>query len=484
MSYPKPRQGGSFVFTKGTPVVKSNSAPVDQQIVRSAARTKEYTMNDGSSFIIPVARSLVVLTILGSIVVPGFSQVNPVDRDRGRRMLEVVKLDLKKYYYDPTFRGMNIDERFKAADEKLKAATSTGQLVGIIAQVLIELNDSHVYFLPPMQTTSSDYGWQMQMIGNKCYVIAVKPGSDAEAKGLKPGDELWSIDDIEPTRENIWKIAYSYYVLRPRAGMRLVLQDPNGRQRELEVRAKIRQRPAHRDFIHDYNDMVRESEDYDRFNRHRYLEIGNDLLVWKMPQFDLDEAGVDEMMGKVKKHKAVILDLRGNGGGAVVTLQRLAGHFFDHDVKIADLKGRTEMKPMVAQTRGGDRVFNGKLVVLVDSRSGSASELFARLVQLEKRGTVIGDRTAGAVMRARFCDHETGAGSTIVFASSITDADLIMSDGKSLEHTGVTPDELLLPSRSDLEAYRDPVMSRAAQLVGVTITPEKAGAMFPIEWRK
>jgi hypothetical protein len=59
-----------------------------------------------------------------------------------------------------------------------------------------------------------------------------------------------------------------------------------------------------------------------------------------------------------------------------------------------------------------------------------------------------------------------------------------MSDGKSLEHTGVTPDELLLPSRSDLEAYRDPVMSRAAQLVGVTITPEKAGAMFPIEWRK
>src|SRR5207253_1910338 len=103
---------------------------------------------------------------------------------------------------------------------------------------------------------------------------------------------------------------------------------------------------------------------------------------------------------KFKKRKALILDLRGNGGGAEETLLRLIGNFFDHDIKVGDLKSRKEEKPMVAKTRGAAG-FSGKLVVLIDSNSGSAAELFARVVQLEKRGAVIGDLSAGAVMLAR-----------------------------------------------------------------------------------
>jgi hypothetical protein len=59
-----------------------------------------------------------------------------------------------------------------------------------------------------------------------------------------------------------------------------------------------------------------------------------------------------------------------------------------------------------------------------------------------------------------------------------------MTDGLSLEHVGVTPDEIRLPTAADLAAKRDPVLAYAASLVGVTISPEKAGELFPVAWFK
>jgi carboxyl-terminal processing protease len=188
-------------------------------------------------------------------------------------------------------------------------------------------------------------------------------------------------------------------------------------------------------------------------------------------------------MDKARKRKALILDLRGNGGGSEETLLRMIGNLVDHDVKVGDLKRRKENKPLLAKTRGKDR-FSGQLVVLIDSKSGSSSELLARITQLEKRGSVIGDHSAGAVMRSRIHSYQSGADVQIFYAASITDADIVMTDGKSLENTGVTPDELLLPTAEDLAAGRDPVMVRAAAIVGIKLDPLRAGKMFPVQWRK
>ena len=187
------------------------------------------------------------------------------------------------------------------------------------------------------------------------------------------------------------------------------------------------------------------------------------------------------MMNKARGKKALILDMRGNGGGAEETLLRLIGNFFDRDIKVGDIKRRNETKPLVAKSRGGD-IFNGKLVVLVDSASGSAAEVFARVVQLEKRGTVIGDRSAGAVMRSRAYVHSVGPDSAIFYGASITDADLVMTDGKSLEQTGVVPDKLMIPGGVHLATGRDPVLAYAAGILEVPLDAGKAGALFPFVW--
>jgi C-terminal processing protease CtpA/Prc len=161
-------------------------------------------------------------------------------------------------------------------------------------------------------------------------------------------------------------------------------------------------------------------------------------------------------------------------------LKYLVGGVFDKDVKIADRVGRKEAKPEVA--KGWHNSYSGKIVVLVDARSASAAELFARIIQLEKRGAVIGDQSSGSVMEAKQYTEKMGSDTVIFYGASITEWDLLMSDGKSLEHRGVTPDEIVLPGAHDIANGRDPALAYAAQTLGVKITPEAAGKAFPYEW--
>jgi len=408
-------------------------------------------------------------------------QLSGFERDRGRMMLNIIKDDVKEHYYDPTFRGINLEERFSAAEEKIKQATSNSQVFTIIAQTLMELNDSHTFFLPPPRGFKVEYGWHMQMIGAKAHVIAVKPGSDAEAKGLKPGDIIQSIDGFKPTRETMWILNYLFRALSPRSAQRLIIQSGSGAPRELEIASKVQQGQKLLDLTNSLQiqQYLIELGAREHLMRHRFSEVGEELLIWKMPEFDLSEEKLEAIMGRVKKHKALILDLRGNGGGYVDTCRHMVGYFLGQEIKMAEIKGRKETKAMMSKKAGG---YEGKLVVLVDSDSASAAEIFARVMQLEKRAMVIGDRTSGSVMQSRQYSRAMGTGSVVFYGTSITEADVIMNDGKSLEHAGMIPDEILLPTAEDLAAGRDPIITRAAALLGFKIEPEKAGALFPIEW--
>jgi carboxyl-terminal processing protease len=427
-----------------------------------------------------------LLAWLGSTVVfprAGLAQsVSKLEKAQGKQMLSTIKDDLEHHYYDPTFHGINLDERFQAASQKIDQATSNGQIFGVIAQMLIELDDSHTFFIPPAFASRTEYGWRMKMIGDKCYIVAVKPGSDAEAKGVKPGDEVILAGGYPPTRQQLWKLEYLLYQLRPVSGLRLVLGNASG-QHQVDVASKVSIAKRNLDLTSeiDWANFLRDLESESMLSAHVFVELGDDLSIWKMPDFDLPADKVDDIMRKFSKRKALILDMRGNPGGSIDAMLRLVGSFFDHDVKVADTKGRKETKSLVARKAG---LFSGKLILLVDSDSASCAEIFGRVVQIEKRGVVLGDRTAAAVMTSRIFRHQIGTDTIIPYEASVTDSDLVMTDGKSLEKVGVTPDELVLPSGADLLANRDPVLSRAATLAGVALSPEKAGLLFPIKWKK
>jgi C-terminal processing protease CtpA/Prc len=410
------------------------------------------------------------------------------DIARGKTMLDLIKKDVLKSYYDPSYHGVDVEGRFKAAAERIQSAKSNGEIFSIIAQVLVDFHDSHLFFLPPPRAARVDYGWKMGMVGDKCYVTAVKPGSDAEGKGLKPGDMVYSIDGFAPTRENLWLLKYLYYTLRPRPTASVVAVTPDGKARELAIDARVTQGKRVLELDSgdgtDLNQLIRDAENEAQSTRHRYIRVGDEAIIWKMPQFDMNKREVDKMMDELKGRKTLVLDLRGNGGGSEEMMLRLIGNLFEAKVDVGTLKRRAETKPLVAETRGASNVFKGKVVVLVDGASGSASEVLARVLQLQKRATVVGDRSAGAVMRSRAHRYQYGVDTVVFYGCSITDADLLMSDGKSLENVGVQPDEVVVPTAADIAAGRDPALSRAAELAGLAIDPKAAGELFPVEWEK
>jgi carboxyl-terminal processing protease len=406
-------------------------------------------------------------------------QFTKFERDHAQQMLRDVDADIRKHYYDPKFHGLNWDAKVRQAEENIAKTDSMDGAVSEIAALLDSLNDSHTAFVVPPRNYTHDYGFKLRMIGDRCYVIRVVSASDAEKKGLRPGDAVLAVNDIPVSRKTFWKIRYIYNSLRPQPALQLTVAGHDGTQRKVEVVAKVQVATVMKYKLHQgVNQAVRDWNEDKRLLKARYFEQGDDLLVVKIPEFAFSAEEVDNIVGRMRKRKGVVLDLRGNPGGFVDTLERLLGGMFQNDVRIYDVVRRDSTKPEVANGRH-DGAFLGRMVVLVDGGSGSASELFARVIQLEKRGFIMGDRTEGMVMQARFYRHETLVDSQIYYGAEITGADLIMTDGKSLEHLGVDPDIVILPTAEDLASGRDPVMAKAAGLLGVKITPEEAGSMFP-----
>jgi len=416
---------------------------------------------------------------------PAQQPISSFERGRALDMLSMISNDVKKHYYDPKFHGVDFEAKVAEAKQQIETSTSFNMAMSHIAAALDTLSDSHTFFLPPQHAYRHTYGMLYQIVGDRCFVTQVRSQSDAAAKGVKPGDEILGINGYAVNRDDLWKLQYIFSALRPQPGLRLTLQDPTGAQRQVDIAAKFRDTKRVTDLTgaggaSDIWDLVRQEETEDHLTRARFLEYGDKVTVIKVPEFKFTALEVESMLSKAHNHDNLILDLRGNPGGAVDTLKYLVGGMFDKEIKIADRVGRKNSKPEVAKPMHNP--YLGKLIVLVDARSASCAEVFARIIQLEKRGVVMGDKTEGAVMEARHYEERAGTDTIVFYGASITEWDLIMTDGKSLEHSGVTPDELVLPSANAIANGKDPVLAHAVESLGVKITAEEAGKAFPYEW--
>ena len=430
-----------------------------------------------------LAIAAIAAVILGSTVTAAHAQgMTGPERRKMEEMLKGVRTEIANHYYDASYAGLNLAAVYDSAAQRVRDAQTVDQALTAIAWFTFEFHDSHTFFIPPPRTVQAEYGWGMAMVGDSCFVFRVKPGSDAERQGIRPGDYIANVNGFVPTRDNLWQINYLFGLLRPQPSMRIVARAPSGEARTLDLASKVRERSKILDLTgadggRDIGQLVREGEKEAEEFRGLTMEVGGDILVWKMPTFKLPIDELHDALKRLRGRKALVLDLRGNGGGYEKIMLELVGRLNRDDVPVGRTRERDKLTALVAKGSGND-AFVGNLFVLVDSRSASASEIFARSAQLTGRGKVLGDRTAGAVMRARTRSLKLGMETMTFYGVQVTEADLVMSDDGRLEHVGVVPDELILPSGSDLATKRDPALARALTLAGAPTDPAKAGALY------
>ena len=405
-------------------------------------------------------------------------QITRLERSRGFTMLDDARNDIARNYFDSTYGGVDLKVVFDSARAHIERADRLEQVLGAVAQATLALNDSHTAFIPPRLTYSAEYGWDMRFVGDTSRVLRVTPGSDAEAKGMHPGDAVLAVGGIPLTRRNLWQLRYAINGLQPRPGLLVSLQSPKSAARDVYLAAKVKERRRIVDPTNsfDFMELIREGENAWEKEAPRFTEVANRVVVSRPHSFYGYTSWIDDMLDRARGRGSLILDLRGNLGGSANTMMHLIGQFYEKDLVVLTQVSRDKRREVVAKGAGKDR-FQGAVVVLVDAESASASEIFARTIQLTGRGKVIGDRTAGAVRESMGYRHTVGTATIIPYGMSVTIADVVMPDGGKLENAGVVPDELVLPTGEDIALRNDPALARALTLLGLPFTPKEAGAL-------
>lgn len=394
-------------------------------------------------------------------------------------MLMQVREKISTEHFDPKIGGEEFTARFAAAAQQLKSAKSTNAALATVAQVVENLGDSHTFFLPPPRPFTLRYGVRLQPVGKEVYVEGVRPGSDAEKQGVKAGERVVSINGLPATRDTLPRLVYLFYALNPQPGLRLSLESADGTARTVEFAATIERRPRTRDLAsgRDLLPAILDNQKRAKEARSLFHEAAPGLLIWKLPAF-AERGDLNADLDKARGYAHVVLDLRGNVGGYETTMLDAIGAFFDRKVQVGIIRERDRSEPLetAARLRGA---IQAKLYVLVDGRSASAAEIFARTMQIEGRAVVFGDRSSGRVNRSIHHYLSVGSAQSFTpFGVSVSQASVVMRDGKSLENVGVEPDVWLVPSKKDLAAGADPVLAMAIKMAGATVSKEAAGQIF------
>ncbi len=229
----------------------------------------------------------------------------------------------------------------------------------------------------PLEGSFEGIGVTFQIFHDTILVVSPVPGGPSDKVGIMAGDKIVTIDGEDAFGKKVNNEYVSKH-LRGKKGTKVTLGIKRGNNKELidfdVVRDKIPLNSIDASFMLDKNVG--------------YIKLDR-FAKTTMDEFD---AALDKL--KSQKMKSLILDLRGNNGGFLNVATALSNKFLKKDLTIVFTEG-DKSKKQVFKTDHNGEFSDGKLVVLIDEGSASASEIVSGAVQDWDRGVLIGRRSFG-----------------------------------------------------------------------------------------
>ena len=362
----------------------------------------------------------------------------------------------------------DISKRYKNRLRRI-AQQKEEDIFSLAMNILTNQFDPHSSYLSPRSAEDFDMNMSLKLSGigallgvddDYTKVISLVPGGPAEKSGkIKPEDRISKIkqvDEDEFTDVVGWRIDEVVDLIRGDIDTEVQIEfisfesDIDNRKivtlKREEV--KLEDRAAQSDVFEidenkigviDLPSFYIDFEEYAKRNT-EYKSSSKDV---KNILEEFNASGID----------AVILDLRNNGGGALIEANKIIGLFVSSGPTVQVKQKRGFIQPY-GDTRA-IQVWDKPVIVLVNRYSASASEIVAGAIQDYRRGLVVGQRTFGKGTVQSLEDLSEGQ-------IKITESKYYRINGKSTQNKGVVPD-IELPVTWDIDSVGESSYPTALQ---------------------
>lgn len=290
------------------------------------------------------------------------------------------------------------DELAKSHDDLVKMETENAFTNGV-NKLLREFGITHIGLRTPRSAefrrtgTTSGLGITAQFKEGAMVVQSVAEGSPGAQAGLLVGDKIIEING-EPVKED------SRLSPNGEEPMQIKFQRGNDETKEVSIKSGSFVAPARADTL---------------------TWIGDDIAMIRINSFSrgYEIENINKLMGEAAKAKGVIVDLRNNGGGAVSNLAHLMGLFIDSNEPVGTFVNRQMMagylREKAVETASVTEIaawgtskyrprtpsiarYTGKVAVLINRGSASASEIFSAAMKDVRGAEIVGQASRGAVL--------------------------------------------------------------------------------------
>jgi len=321
-------------------------------------------------------------------------------------------------------------------------------IYGAISGMTKTLDDPYTVFYNPEETkefeeqlsgTFEGVGMEIDIKNGQLIVIAPLEGTPAQKAGLRPGDKIIKINNLETFEMSVEE---AIGLIRGPKGTEVtltIIRDGWETAQDIKVIREVIKIPSL-----------------------KWELIDNDIAYVRIYQFsenlnfEFRKKAIEILNSPAKK---VILDLRNNPGGYLEVAQYVAGWFLEKNKTVVIEDFGQDKEKNIYRSEGNGEFYQYPTVVLINQGSASASEILAGALRDNYNAKLIGEKSFGKGSIQEQVRLEKDSSVKITVAKWLT------PKGVSISGVGLEPDIEVEMTDEDYQENRDPQLEKAIEFI-------------------